>query len=58
MFETGEIPMTVLPDGRSFITEQNATEFPWVRAFIGRFSNYWRHDLDRNGWISPKIGEP
>ena len=53
MSETTEVPIHILPDGREFITHMDCVEYPWVAEFVGRFSNYWQRDTQRDGYVSP-----
>ena len=50
---TVEVPMRTLPDGRYFISDEDCKAFPWVREFVGRFSNYWVRDGNLCGYVSP-----
>jgi len=50
---TVQVPTRTLPDGRSFISDEDCVRYPWVREFVDRFSNYWTRDLDMCGYVSP-----
>lgn len=56
-FETVQVPMVTLADGRQAITAQSAFEFPWVAEFIAGFPNYFTYDPLIDCWVSP-INEP
>ena len=57
MIDTVAIPLHTLPDGRRFISEQDAIEQPYIIEFIGQFPNYWTYDPVRCGWVSPILDE-
>lgn len=40
-----------LPDGREYITLQDATDSPYVMAFVKRFPDYWLWADDRDCWV-------
>jgi hypothetical protein len=50
---TVQVPTRTLPDGRIFISDEDYLQYPWVREFVDRFSNYWTHDFDMCGYVSP-----
>lgn len=52
-----EIPIYRLPDGREFITEQDAVDRPEILACVKRFPNYWRPSMTRMGWEGPLINQ-
>lgn len=52
-YETIEVPIHILPDGREFITEESVIEHPEIGDFVDYYSNYWTHDWKRKGWVGP-----
>ena len=54
-YQTVEVPIQSLKDGRKFISDQNIAENPWILDFINRFPNYWTRDYHLNGFVSPKV---
>lgn len=51
-----------LPDGRHFVSDEEAAEYPEVRAFVARFPNYYVRAEQAGlphlcGWVGP-IEEP
>ena len=50
--QTVEVPTTTLADGRLFIRDEAAVNFPWVREFIRRFPAFWQRNEEFSGWTS------
>jgi len=55
-YETIEIPVTRLGNGREFIALKDAFEVPAVAEFVARFPNYWVFDYLLQGWLGPTNG--
>jgi hypothetical protein len=56
-YETVEVPIVRLSDGREFISDLSIAQQQWIAEFVSRFSNYWTYDFIRCGWVSPTVAE-
>jgi hypothetical protein len=48
---TAEITTHTLPDGRPFLAYAECVNNPAARELAARFSNYWRFDVNRQGYV-------
>ena len=53
-FETVEIPVHVLADGRQFIGDTDIFTRPEVAEFVRRFGDHWTRDHLRMGFVGPR----
>jgi hypothetical protein len=56
-FETVEIPMHVLPDGRKAITLTDYCEHDWVARFVKGWPDYFTFDSQIDCFVSPVPNE-
>lgn len=48
-----EVPVTVMEDGRHFISAETCLKHPEVHDFVLRFPNFYVYSPYRDGWESP-----